>query len=223
MNVLIIAAHPDDEVYGMGGTIARLANEGHNCFTLIVTEGCSSQYPNNSAIIRQKKEEAKKANYLLGVKKVFFGDLPDMKLDQTHHIQINKVIEDTIDLIKPDRVYTHFYGDVNKDHQCVFESTLVGVRPIANQCVKELYSYSVPSSTEWSPSIIKYQFMPNVFVEISATKLKKHEAIKVYQSEIRDFPHPRSLKYISNIDITTGLQVGLEESEAFMLLRSVNR
>ena len=96
MKILVIAAHPDDEIYGLGGTIAKYSEEGHEVYTLIVTEGCTSQYPGNIEIIEQKKEEAKQSNSILGVKKVIFADMPDMKLDTVNHVELNKVIENAI-------------------------------------------------------------------------------------------------------------------------------
>jgi LmbE family N-acetylglucosaminyl deacetylase len=127
MRILIIAAHPDDEVYGMGGTIAKLSSLGHHVYTLIVTEGCSAQYPENSQIIEDKKREALQCNNILNVKEVIFGDLPDMKLDSISHIEINAVIEKAVSTVKPDIVYTHHKGDVNKDHRLVYESTMVAL------------------------------------------------------------------------------------------------
>jgi len=141
MKVLVVAAHPDDEVYGMGGTIAKLSSEGHEVHVLIVTDGSATQYKNHpdlDQIIANKKTEIKKANRVLGTKKVHFGNLPDMRLDSIDHVEINKVIEEAVNNIKPKVVYTHFYGDVNLDHQRVYESTLVACRPAPNQAVKEI-------------------------------------------------------------------------------------
>lgn len=225
MKVLVIAAHPDDEVYGMGGTIAKLADEGNEVHVLIVTDGSTTQYKNNvklNEIIIKKKQEVKCANEVLGVAKVHFGELPDMKLDQVAHVEINGVIENVVRKIRPDIVYTHFYGDVNLDHQNVYKSTLVAVRPVPGQSVKELYCYRVPSSTEWSPQMADSSiFMPNVFVDISNYSPKKYEAIKLYETEIRDYPHPRSIKYVEKCDCAAGLKCGIGLTEEFMLLRKI--
>ena len=130
MKILVIAAHPDDEVYGMGGTIARLSAEGNEVHVLIVTDGCTAQYagrPDLPEIVAQKHEESFRANEFLGVKKVHFGTFPDMKLDTVPHVELNRLIEDTVNAVQPEAVYTHFYGDVNLDHQMVYRSTLVAV------------------------------------------------------------------------------------------------
>jgi LmbE family N-acetylglucosaminyl deacetylase len=224
MKVLVIAAHPDDEVYGMGGTIAKLSAEGNEVHVLIVTDGSTTQYKNSpklKAIINKKKEEVKYANDVLGVTKVHFGELPDMRLDNTDHVEVNSVIENVIREVKPEVVYTHFYGDVNLDHQYVYKSTLVAIRPVPNQSVKELYCYRVPSSTEWAPQTVLDTFMPTVFVDISKYCLKKYEAIKLYETEIRNYPHPRSVEYVEKIDRATGLKCGIGTAEEFMLLRKI--
>jgi LmbE family N-acetylglucosaminyl deacetylase len=222
--VLVIAAHHDDEVYGMGGTIAKLGSESNEIHTLILTDGCTSQYRNNpklGEIIKCKQREALKANLLLGVKQVHFGNLPDMKLDTLAHIAINEVIEDAINTIRPDIVYTHFYGDVNLDHQMVYQSTLVATRPMPDQCVKELYCYSVPSSTEWTPNLPNTTFFANVFCDISDYVDLKIKAIEAYQTEIRPYPHPRSVEYMKQLNLGIGLKNGTGFSEEFMLLRKL--
>lgn len=222
--VLVIAAHPDDEVLGMGGTIKKLTILGKEVFLLIVTDGSTSQYSSSedvNKIIVDKKRETERAAKLLGIKTVLYGELPDMKLDIISHISINKVIENAIDIIQPDTVFTHFWGDVNKDHQAVYESTLVAVRPLVNQVVKELYCYSVPSSTEWNPCKQDTMFLPNVFVEIEKYKEKKYEAMSEYSTELRAYPHPRSIQHLKELDISVGLQVGMKATESFMCLRKI--
>lgn len=222
--VLIIAAHPDDEVLGMGGTIAKLTKEGNEVYVLIVTDGSSSQYKdcnNLSEIIANKKYETQNCSKILGVREVLYGNLPDMKLDTIPHIEINKVIENVINKIHPEIVYTHFWGDVNMDHQCVYKSTLVAVRPVMGQVVKELYCYRVPSSTEWTPCKADTMYMPNVFVDIEKESEIKYEAFSKYTTELREYPHPRSIRYLRESDKTVGLRVGLFCAEEFVLLRKV--
>ena len=222
--ILVIAAHPDDEVLGMGGTIAKLTQTGNEVYVLIVTDGSSSQYRDSdelNKIIEDKKLETKACADVLGVKKVFYGELPDMKLDCTPHIVINQIIENTVNKLQPQIVYTHFWGDVNMDHQQVYKSTLVAVRPVMGQIVKELYCYRVPSSTEWTPNKGDTMFMPNVFVDISDVAEQKYEAFAKYSTELRDYPHPRSVQYLRETDKATGLKVGLYCAEEFVLLRKI--
>lgn len=220
--VLVIAAHPDDEVLGMGGTIAKLAAAGKEVSLLIVTDGSSSQYrdANNLAeIIEAKKLETRHCADVLGIKSIFYGGLPDMKLDCTPHIAVNQVIEQVVDNVQPDTVFTHFWGDVNCDHQNVYRSTLVAVRPVMGQVVRNLYCYRVPSSTEWTPNKADTMFMPNVFVDISSFSELKYKAFGMYSTESRDYPHPRSEQYLRETDKAAGLRVGVFAAEEFLLLR----
>ena len=223
--VLIIAAHPDDEVLGMGGTIAKYAAAGAEIALLIVTDGSSSQYQGSddlAAIIERKKQETQACASVLGIGSVYYGGLPDMRLDVTPHIQINAAIEKVVAEFAPNIVYTHFYGDVNKDHQCVYESTLVACRPVMGQKVKRIFAYSVPSSTEWNIQTEKAVFMPNWYEDISGVFAeKKYEGFAQYKTELRPYPHPRSTEHLRQVDIAEGLRVGLGAAESFMLLRSL--
>lgn len=222
--VLVIAAHPDDEVLGVGGTIAKLTAQGVESNLLIVTDGSSAQYRDSDhlqEIIDAKKQETRQCADTLGIKDIFYGELPDMKLDTTPHIRINQVIENVIDKVQPDTVFTHFWGDVNCDHQNVYKSTLVAVRPVMGQVVKELYCYRVPSSTEWTPNKADTMFMPNYFVDIEQYAEQKYKAFACYSTELRDYPHPRSVQYLRETDKATGLRVGLLAAEEFVLLRKV--
>ena len=222
--VLVIAAHPDDEVLGVGGTIAKLSAEGVECHLLIVTDGSSSQYRDSDhlhEIIEAKKLETKGCADLLGFKSIHYGELPDMKLDKTPHIVINQVIEKVIDEVQPDTVLTHFWGDVNRDHQEVYNSTLVAVRPVMGQVVRELYSYRVPSSTEWTPNKADTMFMANFFVDIEKYAEQKYKAFACYSTELREYPHPRSVQYLREADKAVGLRVGLLAAEEFVMLRKL--
>lgn len=222
-NILVIAAHPDDEVLGVGATINKLSND-NDVYILIVTEGCSSQYKGHDVekIIADKKGMAKKAARILGAKDVIFGDLPDMKLDTVPHIDVNKVIEDAVDKIKPEIVFTHHFGDVNLDHQMVYRSTLVATRPSVGSCVKKIYTYEVLSATEWQSSQTSHIFVPNTYVEVDSKMLEvKKQALKAYSIELRQYPHTRSEEAIDNLAAFRGQSVGVCAAEAFCLLREV--
>ena len=222
--VLVIAAHPDDEVLGMGGTIAKLVKEGSVVDVLIVTDGSSSQYRESDRlgeIIEAKKLETRNCANVLGVRDIYYGGLPDMKLDCTPHIDINQAIERVIDKVQPDTVFTHFWGDVNMDHQNVYKSTLVTVRPVLGQVVRNLYCYRVPSSTEWTPNKEDTMFMPNYFVDIEQYAEQKYKAFACYSTELRDYPHPRSVQYLRESDKAAGLRVGMLAAEEFVMLRKL--
>lgn len=225
IKILVIAAHPDDEVLGVGGTIAKLSAEGAKCHLLIVTDGSSSQYRDSdklSEIIAAKKLETKRCADILGFQSIHYGGLPDMKLDAIPHVEINQIIEKVIDKIRPDTVFTHFWGDVNMDHQNVYKSTLVAVRPVFGQVVKALYCYKVPSSTEWAPNKEDTMFMPNYFVDIHQYAEQKYKAFSCYATELREYPHPRSVQYLRETDKAAGLRVGLLAAEEFVLMRKLD-
>lgn len=223
--VLVIAAHPDDEVLGMGGTITKLVKNGCMVDVMIVTDGSSSQYRNSdhlAEIIEAKKMETRNCADVLGVRDVYYGELPDMKLDTIPHIMINQTIEEVIGKVQPDTVFTHFWGDVNCDHQNVYKSTLVATRPVMGQVVKELYCYRVPSSTEWTPNKADTMFMPNFFVDIEEFAEQKYKAFVCYATELRDYPHPRSVQYLRETDKAAGIRVGVSAAEEFVLLRKLD-
>lgn len=223
--ILVIAAHPDDEVLGMGGTIAKSVSAGSEVALLIVTDGSTSQYKDNpelTKIIETKKKETENAADILGISKIYYGNLPDMKLDTVPHTEVNAAIEHVIDDFKPSVVYTHFGGDINKDHQCVYQSSMVACRPVCGQNVKKIYSYSVPSSTEWNAQNTLNIFTPNVFVDITGEWAeRKYRAMEAYKTELREYPHPRSIKTLEFFDRAVGLQVGLECAESFVLHREI--
>ncbi len=223
--ILVIAAHPDDEVLGMGGTIAKYTTRGDEVALLVVTDGSTSQYRNSprlQEILIEKKTETINSAAILGVKHIFYGELPDMKLDVTPHIDINRVIENAISDFQPSIVFTHFNGDVNKDHRMVYESTLVACRPVSEQCVKRLFLYSVPSSTEWNVQTATNVFLPNWYEDISGEFAeKKYKAMECYKTEMRDYPHPRSIQYLRTADTAEGNRVGLLAAESFIMLRSI--
>lgn len=223
--VLVIVAHPDDEILGMGGTIAKYVATGNEVALLIVTDGSTSQYKNDprlNEIIEEKKSETQNAANILGISKIYYGGQPDMRLDITAHTEVNAAIEKVIDDFEPDIVYTHFEGDVNRDHQCVYQSTLVACRPVPNQKVKELYSFSVPSSTEWNVQTRQATFTATVYVDIEGEYVeKKYKAMACYKTELRDYPHPRSIETLTILDKATGLQVGLKCAESFIAHRII--
>lgn len=224
--ILVVAAHPDDEVLGLGATIKKLSVD-NEIFILIVTEGCSAQYSSCSLeeikkLINEKKVMAKKAADILGAKDVLFGDLPDMKLDTIPHIEVNRVIEEAVQNIKPEIVFTHHYGDVNLDHQMVYRSTLVATRPSVGSTVKKLYTYEVLSATEWQSGSATYAFIPNTYVEINKEMLNaKKNALLMYSMELREFPHTRSEEAINYLAHYRGQSVGVNAAEAFTLVREV--
>jgi LmbE family N-acetylglucosaminyl deacetylase len=220
---LVVVAHPDDEVLGCGATLARLSKEGNKVITLILGEGATSRIgakdlPRREKELKGLKEEAVKANRLLGVKKVFFEDLPDNRFDEVPLLDIIKKIAKIKDLIKPTIILTHHRNDLNIDHRMTYNAVLTAFRPIKGERAKEIYSFEVLSSTEWN---YPNNFTPNFYLNAAQNFDKKIKAMKAYKREIRKWPHPRSVKAIKALAQKRGSEVGLEFAEAFEMIRRV--
>lgn len=218
--VLVIAAHPDDEILGVGGTIPRLVGLGKQVDILIFTDGSSTQYFDNNAILEDKFLEAKNANDLLGSNLLPRFDFPDMRLDTVAHVDKNMALGKVISEGEYDTVFVQDRTDINKDHGELFESTLVACRTYPGQKVKHLLSYYVNSSTEWGNLLKKEPFNPNVFVDISETVELKLKAMEMYKTELREYPHPRSSKAMRVSAQYFGNMVGTEFAEPFKLIYS---
>lgn len=225
MSTLVLAAHPDDEVLGCGGTIARLVQEGEDVFIAILGEGETSRYPQRSQADKNTVESLKNCSQqvadLLGVKELFMFGLPDNRFDTVPLLDVIKIIEGLIEKVKPTTVYTHHGGDLNIDHSVVHRATLTATRPLAGSPVKNLYAYEVPSSTEWAFYQVWNNFNPNVFIDISGTLESKINAMRIYQSEVRSFPHPRSIEALNVIAKRWGSVAGVGVAEAFELIREI--
>ena len=222
--ILVIAAHPDDEVLGCGGTIARLTSEGSNVYTLILGEGVTSRDRKRDLAKRENeiaelKKQAENANRILGVKKVYTFDFPDNRFDSVPLLDIIKTIEETKDGLKPDIVFTHHIGDLNIDHQITFNAVMTACRPTKDESVKEIYSFEIPSSTEWNAPSSLTHFIPDYFVDVNKSLKVKINALKEYETELREFSHPRSLKAVELNAEQWGVKMGFEAAEAFKTVR----
>jgi LmbE family N-acetylglucosaminyl deacetylase len=220
--VLIICAHPDDEVLGCGGFISKYRELGVEFKVVFIGEGSSCRFEDlrsKEAIdsIKDRNDSAINALGFMNVHNLEFHNLPCGRLDQVPIISINKIIEKAIDTFEPDTVLTHSSCDVNNDHRIVFKSTLMSTRPSSRWCVHRLLSYEVLSSSEWS---YVSNFMPNYFEEISEKNVSdKWRAMSHYESEIREYPFPRSLEGIKALSIMRGLQAGFRYAEAYQVIR----
>lgn len=221
--ILIVAAHPDDEILGCGGIIARLAKEGSLVYTLILGEGITSRddvrsQQSNLRGIENLKQQAYAANKVLGVKDIFFHDFADNRFDTVALLDVVKVIEKVIDRVGPAEIFTHYKNDLNIDHKITYNATIVATRPVVGQKVKAIYSYEVSSSTEWN---FPLSFSPDMFFDISKTIDLKLKAMSRYETELRHLPHPRSLESIKLNSRLWGIKVGLKYAEAFQLVRGI--
>lgn len=217
--VLVLAAHPDDEVLGMGGTIAVHVDRGDEVRVVVVTDGSSTQYPDDAEIRARKEDEALRAAAELGVTDYVHLDLPDMRLDTLPHVEVNRVVEEHVRDFAPERVYTP-HPDVNRDHRVLFDSVAVATRPAPGRTVRRVLTYAPTSSTEWTPAPLNW-FVPNWFVEVTGTIERKVAAFAHYGTERREYPHPRSERAIRAASEFYGASCGCEYAEPFVLVRGL--
>ena len=218
--ILVVAAHPDDEVLGAGGTIAKLKQQECEIHALIVTDGCSTQYVGNEEILEAKYVEAGAAAAVLKIDRIFQWQFPDMRLDSVDHVEINQKLEELFSAEKYQTVISQEYGDINMDHRMVYQSVSVAVRPHPFQHVKNFLTYYVNSSSEWGVVLNSNGFKPNMFVDIEDTINLKLDSMAEYKSELRDYPHPRSLEAIRISAQYFGNMAGYKFAEPFRLVYS---
>lgn len=225
MNVLVLAAHPDDEVLGCGGTVAKLSSEGHEVHFAILGEGITSRYRERSAADGQLLEalhaHSRKAGEILGVRSVQLKDLPDNRFDTVPLLEIVKIIENLVEQIQPEVVFTQHGGDLNIDHERIFRATLTATRPMQGCPVRAVYAYEVPSSTDWAFGQFSPALSGHLFFDISETLEKKIAAMQCYESEARDFPHPRSPEALRAVARRWGSVTGSNAAEAFSVIREL--
>ena len=219
--VLVVAAHPDDEVLGCGGTILRHANNGDKVFILFLADGETSRINNKNDELSNldRIHAGVTASASLGAERPQFVNLPDNRMDTIPFLDIVQEIEKVMERISPTVIYTHHMGDINIDHQITHKAVMTAARPQPNCTVREIYSFEVLSSTEWSSPSSESVFIPNRFVNISTTLDRKIIALKAYEVEMREFPHPRSVKSVLNLAQHRGAQVGMNAAEAFKIER----
>jgi LmbE family N-acetylglucosaminyl deacetylase len=223
---LVIAAHPDDEVLGCGGTIARLAAEGWAVHVHIVAEGSTSRDDvrdpaKRSDNLSELREAAEAANAILGGTSLAFSGMPDNRMDGIDLLDIVKLVDADVQRLKPSLVLTHHAGDVNIDHRIIHDATVAACRPQPGHSVREFLFFEVLSSTEWRPPSSARPFAPDTYFDISAFLQKKSEALEAYKSELRPFPHPRSIKAVEALARWRGASVGCAAAEAFMQGRRI--
>lgn len=218
MKVLVVSPHPDDEVLGVGGTIARLASEGNVVTVAIVTRGWEPLF--TDCQVEQVRAEARSANEILGVKSLRFMDLPVTKLNEIHKHQLNKQFEQLINEERPELVFLPFCGDRQEDHKQVFDACMVALRPVVSlKYVKRVLCYETVSETHWSTAYVESCFEPQLWVDISNHLSTKLEAMRSYSSQLRQEPDARSLEAISSLAKWRGSTVGMVAAECFVAVR----
>jgi len=224
--ILVVAAHPDDEVLGCGGSIAKWTKIGHSVSILIMAEGATSRDKRREQKLRKKElsllsMSSNKAAKILGANSVELLNFPDNRMDSLDLLDVVKKVEDQIENLKPDDVVTHHAGDLNIDHRITHQAVITACRPEPGKTVKRILTFEIPSSTEWQSPLAEFPFIPNWFEDISDSLSLKIEALKAYGSEMMKWPHARSLKGVEHLAHWRGASVGFEAAEAFMLARNL--
>lgn len=216
--VLVVAAHSDDEALGCGGTIARHVAEGDTVYAVFLADGVSSREGTGDAELNKRMEAAECARQILGITHNYYLGLPDNRLDTLPLIEVIQPLEKVIAELKPRTIYTHHYGDLNVDHRIAYQAVMTACRPMPGSTVREIYTFEVMSSTEWN-SMASTPFLPNYFVDVSDYLQIKEMALNAYASELRSFPHSRSIKHLQSLAVHRGACVGVGAAEAFVSVR----
>lgn len=218
--VLVVAAHPDDEALGCGGTIARLSSEGCDVHLLFLADGVNARGSADEALV-QRRSMAEKAASALGANSPECLDFSDNRLDSVDLLDLIQSIEEYGAAIQPDLVFTHSPNDLNIDHRICTQAVMTAFRPTPNQSVRSILAFEVPSSTEWSFGAVNESFEANAFFDISDHLQAKLEALHHYEGEMRPFPHPRSMEAVEALARWRGATIGVNAAESFMVLRAL--
>jgi N-acetylglucosamine malate deacetylase 1 len=224
--VLVVAAHPDDEILGLGGTLLKHFTAGDNISIMFMSDGVTGRdfyydFTKREQEIKERKNMAFEAGKLFGCDDITFLDFPNLRLDKQYFLEITKLIEERVADVAPDIVYTHFSGDTNIDHRITHDACIAALRPLPNKKVASLRLFEVCSSTEYSVQSLRNDFVPNLFNDITAFASQKTQLLRCYKYEMRDFPHPRSEKSIEARDVFRGTSVGVASAEAFIEVRRI--
>jgi N-acetylglucosamine malate deacetylase 1 len=219
LGVLVVAPHPDDEVLGVGGSIARYAAEGADVSVVIVTKGYPPEF--DDAVVRQGREEARCAHEMLGVRETIFLSFPAAGLDTVPHSALNAELGAVLARLRPDVLFVPFNGDLHRDHQRVFASALVAARPGHATTPQAIYAYETLSETNWNAPFLAPGFAPNVFIDISDYVERKLAAMRLFASQVKQAPHERSVETLRALATLRGSTVGCAAAEAFVLVRQI--
>lgn len=216
--ILVVAAHPDDEILGMGGTLTKMADEGSEISILFLSAGEASRGKKfANEVLRQN--QAKQVRKLLKVNSLTFKNFPDNAFDSVALLKITQEVEMVVRKLSPEVVFTHHHGDLNIDHRLTFQAVMTALRP-GKSSVRKIYSFEVLSSTEWQVKTTDNVFLPSTYVDIEKHVDKKIELMKIYSREVTSFPFPRSEEGIMTLAKFRGMESGLKFAEAFQLVRA---
>ena len=224
--ILVVVAHPDDEVLGCGASIAKWAAAGDSVYILIMAEGVTSRDKVRDRNIKSKElsmlaKSAQQACDILGAKSVKLLDFPDNRMDSIDLLDVIKAVEKELNSLEPDTVVTHHGGDLNIDHRIVHEAVITACRPQPNNFIRRILAFEVPSSTEWQAPSLSTAFQPNWFEDVSGTIEYKINALNIYKTEMREWPHARSIDSVKYLSYWRGSSVGCKMAEAMLLIREM--
>jgi LmbE family N-acetylglucosaminyl deacetylase len=217
--VLVVGAHPDDEILGAGGCLAKHVADGDDVHAIVVADGAASRYPPEMVQVLEK--QAVRAAETIGFASLRTLALPDQRLDALALVDITQLLEAELDAIDPTVVYSHFPGDVNSDHGVVARAMWTACRPYARQSLRRFAVFETPSSTEWAWPLPGSSLGPNLYVDVTTTIDVKIAAMECYESELRDYPHPRSARALRERAGYWGSHVGRPAAEPFRILRDI--
>ena len=220
--VLVIVAHPDDETIGMGGTIKKHSNMGDEIFIMSMTDGVGARKNIEEKDVLNRTKLADEASEVLGFKWISRYNFPDNEMDKCSTLEVVQSIEEVKNKYNPSIVYFHSGADLNIDHRVVSNAVLTAFRPQPNENCRELRVFEISSSTDFGHENISGRFIPNLFVNIAETWSSKLSALKIYENEMRLYPHSRSLESIENLAKIRGNQVGIHMAEAFQIIRRID-
>ena len=219
MGVLVFAPHPDDEVLGVGGTMAKRAKDGHEVYVCVVTKGTAPLF--NEERVQIIQQQCREADALLGAKKTLFLDFPAVMLETVPRYELNGKISDVVQMLEPDEVYIPHRGDMQLDHKMIVDACMVALRPKYKHVVKRIYAYETLSETGWDIPNTVNEFIPTVYEDISSTLNIKLESMAKFTSQVGTFPNPRSIESIESLAKYRGSTVNCYAAEAFCLIREI--
>ncbi len=217
--ILVIAPHADDEILGVGGTIAKNIAEGNEVYICVVTHGEEPLFPKE--LVDKLRKETIQAHQYLGIKKTYFLEYPAVMLENIERYKLNGSIMEVVNEVLPDEVYIPHMGDMQKDHQLVNEAVMVAVRPKYDHKISAVYAYETLSETEWNIPNTVNAFIPTVYQDISDYLEQKKQALAYFTTQVSDFPDPRSIEAAEALAKYRGSTIKVKAAEAFVLIRQI--
>jgi N-acetylglucosamine malate deacetylase 1 len=221
-NVIVIAAHPDDETLGVGGTLLKHKKKGDNIYWLIVT-GISEKMGFTAARVKERNEEILKVANMYGFTKTFTLDYPTMSLSSRDVVELVPKISAIFQEVKPEITYTLNRSDAHSDHRVIFDAVMSCTKSFRYPYIKQVLMYECISETEFAPALPEKAFIANYFVDISDFLKQKLEIMEIFKSEVGQHPFPRSLENIKALAHFRGASTGVQYAEAFQLLKYIDK